>query len=253
MKKFLLALMIFILPIMFISGCGEQKTVKKTIHVGTSADFPPFEFTANREKGIQGFDIDLMRAIGKELGYEVTFQDIGFDDLVSTLEKGNVDAVISAVSITNERLASVNFSEPYYESGLAIAVRRDNDDIRDFTDLPGHKIAVAAGTTSALEMRELKSVQTTELPSATDAFHALLSGNAEAVVSDRPVIDYYLITNEGVNIKAIRSLYKKEYYGIATRKENDELLNKINEALVKLKEKGIYDKIYSKWFGTEKQ
>ena len=252
MKKFVLALTIFILPLMIMTGCGEQTKVKKTLHVGTSADYPPFEFMENREKGMKGFDIDLMRAIGKELGVEVVFQDIGFDDLLDTLEKGNVDVVISAVSINDERSARVSFSEHYYESGMAIAVRRDNTDIKDFTGLPGHRAAVALGTTSAAEMRELQSVETLELPNATDAFHALLSGHVDAVVSDKPVIDYYLNTNDVINVKALPTLFKREYFGIAVRKGDDELLKNINGALQKIKDKGIYDKIYAKWFGGEK-
>ncbi|MBO6178640.1 MAG: basic amino acid ABC transporter substrate-binding protein [Selenomonadaceae bacterium] len=251
MKKFIPIFVIFLLPLMMVAGCSNQADVKKTLHVGISADYPPFEFTENREKGLKGFDIDLMRAIGKEMGYEVVFQDMGFDDLLGTLEKGNVDMVISAMSINEERKARVNFSDSYYESGMAIAVRRDNADIKSFTDLPGHRIAVALGTTSAFEMRELKSIELIELPNAQDAFHSLLSGYADAVVSDKPVVDYFLNTNDGINVKTLPTLLKKERFGIAVGKKNNELKGKIDDALQKIKEKGIYDKIYVKWFGNE--
>ncbi|MBR3621757.1 MAG: basic amino acid ABC transporter substrate-binding protein [Selenomonadaceae bacterium] len=251
MKKFILAFAVVLLPLMIIAGCSDKAKVQKTIHVATSADYPPFEFTENRDKGLKGFDIDLMRAIGKEMGCEVVFQDMGFDDLLGTLEKGNVDIVISAMSINDERKARVNFSDSYYESGMAIAVRRDNTDIKDFTELPGHRVAVAVGTTSAFEMKELQSIEIIELPNATDAFHALLSGHADAVVSDKPVVDYFLNTNDGINIKVLPTLLKKERFGIAVSKKNDELSKKINDALQKIRDKGIYDKIYAKWFGGE--
>lgn len=253
MKKFLLVTLVLILPFVFL-GCGDEKAKNnKTLYVGMSMDFPPFEFTESRDKNVKGFDVDIMRAIGKELGYDIVFNDIGFDDLLNVLEKGNVDAVISAVTITGEREIKVDFTKPYYESGLAIAVRRNNNDIQNFTDLPGKKIAVVVGTTSAVEMREQKSINVIELPTNADAFYSLLSGNVDAVISDKPIIDYYLNTNEGVNIKTLPILFKREYYGIAIRKNNKEFLDSVDDALQKIKDKGVYDNIYEKWFGEIKR
>ena len=253
MKKFLFVMLILILPCIFFGCGGEKAKNSKVLYVGTSMDFAPFEFTENRDRDVKGFDIDIMRAIGKELGYEIVFHDIGFDDLLNVLEKGNVDVVISAVTITDERENKVDFTKPYYDSGLAIVMRRDDNDIQSFTDLPGKKVAVVVGTTAAVEMREQKSVEVIELPTAVDAFHSLLSGNVNAVISDKPIIDYYLNTNEGVNLKTLPVLFKREYYGIAVRKNNKELFNSVDDALQKIKDKGIYDKIYEKWFGEIKK
>jgi len=248
MKKFLFVLLILTLPITLLACSPEEKKTKKTINVGMHMDFVPFEFTENGEHNVKGFDVDVMKAIGNELGYEITFLDYSYDDLFDVLEKGNIDAVISAVSITDERKERMSFTEPYFESGLVVAVRADNSDIKGFTDLPGKRVAVAVGTTGAITVREQKSLDVLELRTAEDTFSALLAGKVDAVVNDKPMIYYYLNTHKDANIKVLPEIYQNEYYGIAVKKDNKELLDKLNDALKKIKEKGVYDKIYEKWF-----
>lgn len=124
-----------------LAGCGGEKPAEqaKVLKVGTDAAFAPFEFQDENSKDYTGFDVDLIKAIGKQMGYQVQIQNTGFDGLIPALEAGNIDVVIAAMSITPERSAKVNFSKPYYKSGLSIVVKSGNTDINSFKALEGKR------------------------------------------------------------------------------------------------------------------
>jgi len=117
---------LFILTAVF-TGCGDQKkdgaSGEKILRVGCNADFAPFEFQGEDSKEYTGFDMDLIRAIGKEMGYKVDIQNVNFDGLIPSMEAGNIDVIISGMTINDERKNKVLFSKPYYQSGLTIVVR----------------------------------------------------------------------------------------------------------------------------------
>ncbi|MBQ9616652.1 MAG: transporter substrate-binding domain-containing protein, partial [Selenomonadaceae bacterium] len=154
---------------------------------------------------------------------------------------------------TEERKGKVAFSDPYYQSGLTMVVREDNQDIKTFKDLEGKKIAVQIGTTSAEEVKKIKNAEVKELNTPADCFMELKAGGADAVVNDRPVNDYYILQSGATGVKALAEKLTAEDYGIAISKENEQLQKEINGALKKLKENGEYEKIFQKWFGTEKK
>ena len=133
------------------SGTADKKaTDKKELVVGTNPSFAPFEFTDKKDGKVQGFDIDLINALAKKAGYEkVTIKSIAFDGLIPSLESGNIDVSITGMSITDARKQKVNFTDPYYESGLMAVVKKDNDAIKGLDDLKGKTIAVQLGTTGA--------------------------------------------------------------------------------------------------------
>ena len=154
------------------------------------------------------------------------------------------------MTINEERKQKVNFSDPYYKSGLSIIVAKDNDSIKKFEDLKGKKVAVQIGTTSAAEVKKIEGVEVKEFNSSADTFMELRAKGVDAVVNDRPVNDYYIMKSGETNVKALPDLLTSEDYGIAVSKKNEELLNKVNDALRKLHENGKYDEIFTKWFGT---
>ena len=197
--------------------------------------------------------MDLIRAIAKEIGREAEIQNLGFDGLISGLQAGNIDVAISGMSITPEREKNVLFSEPYYESGLTIVVKGDNKTIKGFNDLSGHIVAVQIGTTGAAEMRKLSGVTVKEFNTAPDCFMELQTGGAEAVVSDRPVNDYYIQKSGQAGVAALPEKMTAESYGIALAKNNAELQKEINTALQELHKNGEYDKIFAKWFGEKEK
>ena len=241
------------------AGCGgsdnatSSSSGAKTLKVGASVDFAPFEFQDEGQSEYQGFDMDLIRALGKEMGYTVEIQNIGFDGLIPALQAKNVDVLITGMTINDERKQTVDFSDPYYQSGLTIVVREDEQNIKSFKDLEGKKIAVQIGTTSAKETKVIPGAEVKELNTPADCFMELKAGGVDAVVNDRPVNDYYIHTNEQTGVKVLPDRLTSEDYGIAVAKGNTELLNQINGALKKLKENGEYDKIFAKWFGEQKQ
>ncbi|SDF62388.1 basic amino acid ABC transporter substrate-binding protein [Sporolituus thermophilus] len=243
-----------------LAGCGQQKqqgqnqaAAPKVLKVGAETTFPPFEFQDEKTKEYTGFDVDLMKAIGKQLGYEVQIASMGFDALIPALEAGQIDVIASAMTITDERAKKVNFSKPYYKSGLTIVVKADNNTIKSFKDLEGKRIAVQIGTTGAEEAKKIKDAKVREFNSASEAYMELKAGGVDAVVNDKPVNDYYLAQGGAKDAKTVGDILQAEEYGIATAKKNTELANKINQALDELKKNGEYDKIYQKWFGQTKK
>ncbi len=256
MKKIFALCVMAAFATMAFAGCGGNSAAPagsgsggKILKVGSSIDFAPFEFQDETQKEYQGFDMDLIRAIAKEMGCEAEIQNIGFDGLIPALEAKNIDVMISGVTINEERKAKVLFSEPYYQSGLSIIVREGTGDIRKFADLKGRKVAVQIGTTSATEVRKIEGVEVKELNTPADCFMELKAGGVDAVVNDRPVNDYYITKSGDTGVKGLPDLLTAEDYGIAVNKDNKELQQKINEALKKLKESGEYKRIYDKWFG----
>lgn len=264
MKRWILLCMTAMLSLsLFAAGCGETEkkaeapassgASAKVLRVGTNADFAPFEFQDVSGKEYQGFDMDLIRAVAKEMGYQADIQNINFDGLIPAMESGNLDVIIAGMSINDERKQKVLFSEPYYKSGLTIIVKKDNTSIQKFSDLAGKRVAVQLGTTSAKEVRKIQGAEVRDFNSSAETFLELRAGGVDAVVNDRPVNDYY-ITKRGVtDVRALNELLTSEEYGIAMSKKNDALAKEVNAALKRLRENGEYDKIYKHWFGTTTQ
>ncbi|MDR3643928.1 MAG: basic amino acid ABC transporter substrate-binding protein [Clostridia bacterium] len=249
----LMLLGVFVLSLALV-GCGQQAPAKpKVLNVGSDTAFAPFEFQDEKSKEYVGFDMDLIKAIGKQMGYEVKVQGMNFDGLIPALEAGSVDAVISAMTITDERAKKVNFSKPYYKSGLTIVVKPDNDTIKEFKDLDGKRIAVQIGTTGADEAKKVKDAKIREFNTAPEAFLELRAGGVDAVVNDLPVNEYYIAQMGGKDGKIVGKPLTAEDYGIATAKKNTELAQQIDKALDELKKNGEYEKIYIKWFGKKPQ
>lgn len=255
-KKILVLCMAALMAVMaMVAGCGSDKKAadgEKVLKVGTNADFAPFEFQGTDPNAYDGFDMDLIRAIGKEMGYKVEINNLAFDGLIPSLEAGNIDVIISGMTVNEERKQKVLFSDPYYQSGLSIMVPKDNDSIKGFSDLKGKKIAVQIGTTSANEAKKISGAEVKELNSSADTFIELAAKGVDAVINDRPVNDRYIVESKNDNVKTLPELLTAEDYGIAINKNNTELQGKVNAALKKLKENGEYDKLYEKWFGAKK-
>lgn len=220
------------------------------LRVATEPSFPPFEFQSNDGKEFQGFDIDLMKAIGEQINRQVEFTGLPFDGIIPALQAGTIDAAISGMTITKERAQTLSFSAPYFKAGLAIAVQENNNLIKGFADLKNKKIAVQIGTTGAMESKKIPGVQTTEFDGAVLALQELVNGKVDAVVNDGPVT-LYAIKNAGLKgVKIVGELLTEEYYGIALPKKSTQV-GAINYGLFKLLENGSYKEIYQKWFGTD--
>lgn len=180
-------------------------------------------------------------------------QKYGFDALIPAINAGNLDVSIAGFSITEERKKQVIFSQPYYKSGLAFVVRKDVNDVKKFEDLQGKTIAVQLGTTGALYGEKLKekgavvkTFNTSDL-----ACMELKNKGADAVISDLPVLQYFLKNGGSDYAKLAGEPLTAEDYGIVISKKKPELAKEVDKALDALKKNGTYDKLYEKWFGSK--
>lgn len=252
LKIGLVALMVLALAVAAV-GCGgtdDPEETKPKLVVGSNTAYPPFEYVDTDTNEYEGFDMDLIRAIGEEAGYDVVIESYNFSGLVPAVKAGTMDAAISAMTITEERAEEVNFALPYYESGLIVAVQTRNEEINSIEDLEGKKIAVELGTTGALEAKKIPGAVVTDYDTIGEALLELRNGNVDAVLNDAPVTLYYI--NFGMDdIKVVGDLVTGEFYGIAIPKSKPDLLEDVNNALLALKENGTYAELYMKWFGVE--
>ncbi|KAF0241078.1 MAG: polar amino acid transport system substrate-binding [Planctomycetota bacterium] len=226
-------------------SCGNKSS--NTLRVGTETPYIPFEYVEAGE--YKGFDMDLMRAVGREMGRPVEFQSAPFDSLVAGLNADKYDAVISCVTITEERKKQDDFSDPYYEAGQIVAVRANETAIKSKEDLKGRKIGGQANTTGLAEANKLGG-QVTPYDDINLAFQGLINGQVDAVINDEPVSRRIARSNPAV--KVVGEVFTAEQYGIAVKKGNSALLTEINKALKKIRDSGELDKLKEKWITNAK-
>lgn len=221
----------------------------ETLRIGTEATYAPFEFAAP-DGSLTGFDVELIQAIGKEIGYDVEVINMPFDGLIPAILTTQIDAIIAAMSITEERAKRVAFSEPYYTSGLSVLILAANADKYPTVDhLKGQSLCVQIGTTGAMTAEKLSPGKVKAFNTEPEAFMELKAKGCEGVVNDRPINLYFLSQSDASEgVVEINQILTAEKYGIAVNKNNTELLEKINNGLKTLKENGKYAEIYRKWF-----
>ncbi len=230
-----------------------QAAEGQVLRVGAEPSYAPFEFMDEQTKQLTGFDIELIEAIAKAEGYSMEVSTMPFDALIPALFTNTIDVALSAMTITEERLKRVDFSEPYYESGLTILIRQeDKDKIKSVDDLKNETICVQIGTTGAFYAEEqIEGSTVKQFNSAPESYLELKAGGCRAAINDRPVNDYYLATNQSAGIMSLPGTLSAENYGIAVNKGNSEILNLVNSGFAKIKADGTYDKLYQKWFGAK--
>ena len=164
----------------------------ETYSVATDTTFAPFEFQ-DKEGKFVGIDMDLVRAIAKDQGFTVDIKPLGFDAALQAVQANQVDGVIAGMSITEERKKVFDFSEPYFESGIQMAVLKTNDEIRSYADLKGKRVAVKNGTQGSDFANSIKDQDGFEVVSFADSstmFDEVKTGNSQAVFEDYPVLLY---------------------------------------------------------------
>jgi polar amino acid transport system substrate-binding protein len=211
--------------------------------IGTDTTFAPFEFT-NADGDLVGIDMDLLRAIAKDQGFEVEIRQLGFDAAVQALQSNQVDAVMAGMSITEARQETFDFSEPYFTSGIQLGVLEASE-IESLDDLDGKAVAVKTGTqgqTFADETKDEYGFTVTPYQDTTDMVDAVKAGQAVGYFEDFPVLAYGIQQGSGFRLVGQPELGGE--YGFAVNKgENPELIEKFNAGLANLKSSGEYDEI----------
>ncbi|MCK9241347.1 glutamine ABC transporter substrate-binding protein GlnH [Desulfocurvus sp.] len=223
----------------------------KVLTVATDTNFPPFEFKDPETGKHTGFDVELWDAIAKKLGMEYDLQPMDFNGIIPGLQSGQVDVGIAGMTIKPERAEVVDFSDGYYNAGLLVLVRSSENAVSGIEDLKGKVVSTKLGTTSEDFVKANAGAKDVKLFPNNDAmFMELLSGGADAVVFDSPVIADFMRKAGKGQVKVVGPLYQGQSYGIAFPK-GSELVAKVNEALAQLRADGAYAELYMKWFGTE--
>ncbi|MCP9270644.1 amino acid ABC transporter substrate-binding protein/permease [Mycolicibacterium arenosum] len=231
-------------------GSPEARAEGETYTIATDTTFAPFEFQ-DAQGNFVGIDMDLIRAIGEDQGFTVDIKPLGFDAALQAVQANQVDGVIAGMSITDERKNVFDFSEPYFESGIQMAVLEDNTDIKSYEDLRGKRVSVKNGTQGSDFANSIKDKYGFEVVSFADSstmFDEVKTGNSVAVFEDYPVLLYNI--TKGSGFKTVTPKEDPTGYGFAVNKgQNAELLQKFNDGLNNLKESGEYDKIVSTYLG----
>jgi arginine/lysine/histidine/glutamine transport system substrate-binding and permease protein len=231
------------------SPAASSADAAETLTFATEPTFPPFESSDSSGKLI-GFDIELLDAIGEAAGFKVEYQSSQFDGIIPALQAGTIDGAISAMTIKPERAQVVDFSRPYYKSGLAIAVQEANTEITSLETLQGKRIAAQTGTTGADKANEVEGADIRLFENAPLALQELVNGNVDAVVHDAPAILYAINSGNVNGVKVVGELLTEEYYGIPLPKGSPNL-ERVNQGLATIIENGTYAEIYKKYFGAE--
>jgi glutamine transport system substrate-binding protein len=255
MKKFNLISLLLILSLL-LAACGtsdegkEASNEEKVYKVGVDTTYPPFEFEEGGK--YKGIDIDLINAIAKDQGIEIELSPMDFGGIIPAMQAGQLDIAIAGMSITDDRKKVVDFSEPYFDAGLTLVVKKGAEGIKTVDDLKGKKVAVKKGTTGATFATDNAAEKGFEVIQFNDSpamFQEVSNGNADVLIEDYPVIAY-AVAQKDLGLELVGDRLNGDQYGIAVLKgENEEVLEKINKGLKELKENGKYDEIIKTYLG----
>lgn len=243
MKKLVSVLLVAMLMASVLVGCGSED--ENVLRVGTNAEFPPFEYVGDDGEP-DGFDIALIKAIGEKLGYEVVVENMEFASLVGSIGT-KIDVAIAGMTIDEERLQSVDFSDPYYDA-IQYVIVPEGSDIKTAADLEGKKIGVQLGTTGDYAVEEIEGATAAQYNKGVDAVNDLLNGRVDCVIIDKNPALVFESEYEGiVALPGDQFDFAVEQYAIALPKGDTELAQKINKALDELKEDGTYDALVEQY------
>jgi polar amino acid transport system substrate-binding protein len=241
---------LFLAGNVFATG-GKQDGKAKKYVIATDTTFPPFEFQDSARNYV-GIDIDILAAIAADQGFAYELKPLGFSAAVAALESSQADGVIAGMSITDERRKKYDFSEPYYDSGVVMAIKADNNDVKGYADLKGRRVAVKTGTEGASFAESIKDQYGFTLVYFDESpfmYEEVKTGNSAACFEDYPVMGYGIAQGNG--LKMVTGMEKGSSYGFAVLKgKNGELLAAFDTGLTNIKANGTYQKILDKYIAV---
>ncbi len=224
-----------------------QETAKETLVMATNAEFPPYEF--HEGDAIVGIDAEVAQAIADKLGMELKIEDVSFDSIIPGVQAGKYDMGMAGMTVTDERLTKVNFSDSYAK-GVQVVIVPEGSDIATIDDIQGKKIGVQTSTTGDIYATgDFGEESITRYDNGAVAVQALVSGKVDCVIIDNEPAKSYVAANEG--LKILDTSYADEDYAICFNKENTELQEKVNTALNELIADGTLQSIVDKYINAE--
>ena len=229
-----------------LSGPVRAET---TIVFATDATWPPMEMV-NDQKQVVGYSIDYMTAAGKEAGFTPVFKNTAWDGIFAGLSANKYDAIVSSVSITEERKKAMDFSEPYYTVRQALIVPKTST-AKSLADLKGQKVGGQIGTTGYFAIKAAEGVEAKSYDEVGLAMEDLNVGRIAAVVCDDPVAAKYALDKykETLKIATVIETGEAENYGVAMNKGNKQILDLVNKGIAAVKAKGLDKDLKKKWIG----
>lgn len=256
MKKKVLSMVLAAACVLALAACGSKETdskdtaegkeEKETLVMATNAEFPPYEYREG--DAIVGIDAEIAAAIADQLGMELKIEDMAFDSIIGAVTGGKADMALAGMTVTEDRLENVNFSDTYATATQVIIVTEDSA-VATPDDLEGKKIGVQLGTTGDIYAGDIKDAEIERYNKGFEAVQALQQNKIDAVIIDGEPAKVFVEENEG--LKILDESFTEEEYAIAIAKDNDELLEKVNAALADLKESGKLDEIVAKYISAE--
>ena len=215
--------------------------------------FAPFEYMDEKTGEPVGFDVDVINAVAEKMGLTASYlPNQKFDTLVPIIKQGGkADVSIAAVTITDERMESVDFSEPYLDSNQAIVVAKGSSETEETLNDASKQVVCQGGTTGDEWIGEnLPDAVRVPVDDVTAALTGVQTGLYQAMVVDLPVASY-MLSQSFSDLEIVKEIPTGEQYGIAVSKDNPELTQAVNKALEDLKSDGTMKEIETKWFGSE--
>lgn len=268
MKKLYGILAMLLVFVFAFTGCGSSSSnnetndkneasttavaesgIPDTIIVGTNAEFPPFEYVDDNGD-FDGFDIALMQAVCDKMGVKMEVNNMEFKSLLGAMQLNSIDVIAAAMTVTEERQQSVDFTDSYYEAKQVIIVNKDSN-VASFSDLDGKSIGVQEGTTGDLFVTPeedgalVKDANVKRFKKGVDAIMDLKNGGVDAVVIDKNPATEFVSGND--NLKIVEDDAATENYAFAIAKGNTELADAINKAVEELKADGTYDSLVKEY------
>lgn len=251
-----------------LAGCGSSTPASEPAKKASRMDeikkngklvlatgnYRPFEYHDEKTNKVIGYDIDVAEAIAKKIGVPLEVREMQFTSLIPSLQNSQADLVIAAMYITDQRKEVVDFADPYMDTGMVLAVRSDNTDIKSTSDLNGKIVGVKTGATSEKVAQELKDkgikMEIKSYKETVDYLLDMENGRLDASIND--LLNQLEYNKTHPNVKVVGETFTKASLGIAVKKGDKELLDVINGVLKEMKQNGESDKLYKKWLTNGK-
>lgn len=257
LMKMLVALTLFTTAFSSVQGVFAQKSLDEIkdsgeLVMGTSADFPPFEWVVldGAEANFVGIDVDIAQLIADEIGVELVIEDTSFDALIPSVSSGRIDMVLAGVTYSEERAEQVDFSEVYYETNskfvVALGEEGNYSDLQDFANL---RIGVQKGTIQESTLQEvLPEAELVSMNKNGDLIEALKAKRVDAVLMDGIVVGEFVNLNSDaiVLLEDIQVEENSEGFAVVTAKDNSELMEVINQVISEAIKSGAIEEIVIK-------
>ncbi len=219
------------------------------VSVATDSTWPPMEYI-NRDRRLVGFDIDLLREIGRRAGFRPVFETVAWDGIFAGLAARQYDMIASSVTLLEERKQAMLFSQPYFEAAQHIVVRREDYGIQQLEELAGQAVGAQIATTGSRLVAETPGVQVRTYDDLGLAVEDLATGRLAAIVADVAIVEYFVLGNERYadELAVTGPPYATEDYAFAIRRDQPELRNRIDTALADVRKDGTLARIREFWF-----